>query len=39
MKKKYITPMVEEFKVVIEDVVLVSLVENNEITSSYDEDM
>ena len=39
MKKEYIQPVVEEIKIVLEDVILVSLVDNNEITSGYDEEM
>lgn len=40
MKKKYVEPKIDEIKIVLEDVILVSMVENNEITSSgYDEEM
>ena len=40
MKKKYVEPKIDEIKIVLEDVILVSTIEeNNEITSGYDEEM
>lgn len=40
MKKKYVEPKIDEIKIALEDVILVSMVENNEITSGgYDEEM
>ena len=40
MKKKYVEPVLEEIKIIVEDVILVSKVENNEIIGgNYDEEM
>ncbi len=40
MKKKYVEPKIDEIKIIVEDVILVSKVENNEIISGgYDEEM
>ncbi len=39
MKKKYVEPKIDEIKIVLEDVILVSTVENNEITGGFDEEM
>lgn len=39
MKKKYVEPKVDEIKIVLEDVILVSAVEKNEITGGFDEEM
>lgn len=39
MKKKYVEPKIDEIKIVLEDVILVSMVENNEITGGFDEEM